>query len=93
MCVCVSVQRPPKVSVTHRLAQDDGGAAVDEEKINRMLGDRMQAKRKRDYDSADSLLSGLKAMGGMIAPSMPQRQMSTGIVLTDFASSGSVRQV
>ena len=34
---------------------DDGSAPCDEAKINQLLGDRVQAKMARDFDTADRL--------------------------------------
>ena len=43
---------------------------MDEGQIDSMLADRMRAKSKRDYASADTLLADLKAIGGASSQAM-----------------------
>ena len=42
---------------------DDGTTQVDEDKINGMLADRLQAKMSRDFPTADRIRDDLRAMG------------------------------
>ena len=42
---------------------DDGDGDVDEARVNRLLTERVAAKRARDYDKADQLRDELRAMG------------------------------
>lgn len=42
---------------------DDGGVVVDEELVNKLLSQRMQAKFQKDFTSADRVRDQLKALG------------------------------
>ena len=42
---------------------DDGSTRVDEEQVNRMLADRLQAKMSRDFPTADRIRDDLRGMG------------------------------
>ena len=43
--------------------QDDGSVQVDETRVNGLLAERMQAKMRRDFGTADQIQSELQAMG------------------------------
>lgn len=55
--------RPYQKGKSDYRREDDGSAQVDEAKVTKMLADRLQAKMRKDFASADGIRDGLKAMG------------------------------
>jgi len=42
---------------------DDGSVEIDQEQVDRLIGERLQAKFARDYETADQIRDQLRAMG------------------------------